>query len=349
MAAPGHIRVIILAGGRDFGRDLLAADLPTALWPVVGKPALQRLLDSLADQGIGDVVVCSNGQSSIFAESVQPDRHMKVQFLEETLPVGTAGAVRDAGRNEKSALFIVFPASMVAEPNLEMLLDAHSSGQCGLTVMFNPGNANTKEIGEASGIYVCSSDILKHIPSGGYCDIKEGLIPEMVRAGKGVHAAALTNHAGNFRDRRGYLCAVGDYLECVEKADVEVRNYEQKDSQNVWIASSASVHSTARVCGPVVIMDGAEVSHGAVILGPTVLGSDVKVGVDAVVVASVVWDGARLGPNCRVQRSLIGCGAVVRPGSSVQEKSLSPPGALGACGGDGVLKKSINRKWRWRR
>ena len=54
MAAPGHIKVIILAGGRDFGRDLLAADLPTALWPVVGKPALQRLLDSLADQGVGD-------------------------------------------------------------------------------------------------------------------------------------------------------------------------------------------------------------------------------------------------------------------------------------------------------
>jgi len=74
VTAPGHIKVIILAGGRDFGRDPLAVDLPTALWPVVGKPALQRLLDSLADQGVGDVVVCSNGQSSILAESVQPDR-----------------------------------------------------------------------------------------------------------------------------------------------------------------------------------------------------------------------------------------------------------------------------------
>ncbi len=344
MAAPGHIKVIILAGGRDFGRDLLAADLPTALWPVVGKPALQRLLDSLADQGVGDVVVCSNGQSSILAESVQPDRRMKVQFLEETLPVGTAGAVRDAGRSEKGTLFIVFPASMVAEPNLEMLLDAHSSGQCGLTVMFNPGNANTKEIGEASGIYVCGSEVLKHIPSEGYFDIKEGLIPEMVRAGKGVHAAVLPNHAGNFRDRREYLCAIGDYLEYVRKPALDSIISEQKDSQDVWISSSAGVHSTARVCGPVVIMDGADVSRGAVILGPTILGSNVEVGVDAVVIGSVIWDGARLGPNCRVQRSLIGGGVVVRPGSSVREKSLSPSGVLGACGRDGVLKKSIKKK-----
>ena len=323
MAAPGHIKGVILAGGSDFGRDLLATDLPTALWPVVSKPALQRLLDSLADQGIGDVVVCSNGQSSILAESVQPGSRMEVQFLEETLPVGTAGAVRDVGRNEKDALFIVFPASMVATPNIEALLDAHSSGQCDLTVMFNPGNANTKEIRDASGIYVCGSEVLKHIPGGGYFDIKEGLIPEIVRAGEGVHAEVLPNHAGNFRDRRGYLCAIGDYLECVEKTDIDANNCEQRDSQNVWIASSAGVHSTARVCGPVVIMDGAEVSRGAVIIGPTVLGSDVKVGVDAVVIGSVVWDGARLGPNCQVRQSLVGRRAVVRAGSSVQEKSLS--------------------------
>lgn len=344
MAATGHIKVIILAGGRDFGRDLLASDLPTALWPIVGKPALQRLLDSLADQGVGDVVVCSNSQSSILAESIQPDRRMKVEFREEALPVGTAGAVRDVGRNEKDALFIVFPASMVSTPNLEVLLDAHSSGQCDLTVMFNPDSAKTKEIGEAGGIYVCSSEVLKHISSGGYFDIKEGLIPEMVRAGKGIHAASLPNHAGNFRDRREYLRAIGDYLECVENPDAEARTYKQKDSQNVWISAGARVHSTARVCEPVIIMDGADVSQGAVILGPTVLGSDVEVGVDAVVVGSVVWDGAGLGRNCRVQRSLIGRGAVVRPNSLVQEESVSSPRALGACRGNGVLKRSIKNK-----
>ena len=50
MAALSHIRVIILAGGRDFGRDLLAADLPTALWLVAGRAVLEPLLVSFPRQ-----------------------------------------------------------------------------------------------------------------------------------------------------------------------------------------------------------------------------------------------------------------------------------------------------------
>lgn len=338
MAADSRIRVIILAGGRDFGRDLLAADMPTALWPVLGKPALQRILDSLADQGISDVVVCSNGESSLLAESVRTDDRMKVEFLEEALPVGTAGAVRDAARTAgKDALFIVLPANMVAAPNVKMILDAHCSGQCELTVMLNPEVAGANKVREASGIYVFGANTLKHIPDRGYFDIKERLIPEMVRAGKQVHGAVLPNHAGNFRDRREYLCAIGDYLEYVRKPPLDSIICEQKDSQGVWISSRATVHSDARLCGPAVIMDGADVSRGAVILGPTVLGTDVQVGADAVVIGSVVWDGAILGPNCTVQRSLIGCRAVVGPGSAVLEKSVPS-------GGDGVLKRSIKKK-----
>jgi len=33
------IKVVVLAGGRDFGRCPLASQLPTALWPVAGVAA----------------------------------------------------------------------------------------------------------------------------------------------------------------------------------------------------------------------------------------------------------------------------------------------------------------------
>jgi NDP-sugar pyrophosphorylase family protein len=44
-------KAIILVGARDFGRCPLASRLPTALWPVLGRPVLDRLLSNLADQG----------------------------------------------------------------------------------------------------------------------------------------------------------------------------------------------------------------------------------------------------------------------------------------------------------
>jgi exosortase len=331
------MKAVILAGGCDFGRSELTASLPTALWPVAGKPALERLLDSLAEQGMAEAVVCSNGQSSMLAESHVPPLScqskkagpMKVEFRDETLPVGTAGAIRDAARGDKESVFFIFPAAIVCPPKIEVLLSAHRQGESNLTVMFNPGCGPTprgesdQAVGDACGIYVCSGSVLEHIPKAGYCDIKEGLIPEMLRAGKTVHAAVLPNHAGNFRDRREYLDAIGDCLQKGALPETDLKNCERKGSQNVWIGADVRVHSTARICEPVIIMDGVSVADGAVIIGPAVLGRNVSVGKDAVVAGSVIWDGAHLGPNCRVQRCLIGRGAVVRPNAVLEEESVS--------------------------
>jgi len=316
------IKAVILAGGSDFGRCRLAASLPTALWPVAGRPVLERLLVSLADQGLSRAVVCSNGGNSLLAESIRPDGRLKVEFVEDTLPVGTAGAIRNTGRGDKDALHIVFPAGMVSPPKVDELLEAHRRGRCELTVMFNPGNGNQETMGEACGIYVCQGDVLEHIPKDGYFDVKEGLVREMVRVGKAVHAAVLGAHAGNFRNRPEYLRAVADYLECVEKPTTDVGPCEQQGSQSVWIAAGATVHSTAKICEPVIIMDGADISEGVVILGPTVVGSKVSIDRDAVVAGSVIWDGARLGPSCMVQRCLVGRGAVVRRNRVVQDAKV---------------------------
>jgi len=323
MRSENIIKAIILAAGCDFGRCQLAGRLPAALWPVAGRAVLERLLVYLADQGIGRAVICSNGGASLLAESIQVDGRMELEFLDESLPVGTAGAVRDAAGSERDGLFLVFPASVVCPPKIDVLLSAHRRGHCDLTVMFNPADQNGRAMGEACGIYVCNGAVLELIPKAGYFDIKEGLIPEMLRVGKGVHAAVLPQHAGNFRDQREYLDAVGNYLQSGAGPNADLRTCEQRDSQNVWIAASAKVHSSARIYEPVVIMDGASVSDGAVIIGPTVLGSNVNVGKDAVVVNSVVWNGAQLGPNCRVQRCLVDYQAIVRPNTIVQEESKS--------------------------
>jgi len=292
---------------------------------------------------MAEAVVCSNGQGSMLAESVrvpllscksEKAGRMKAEFQDEALPVGTAGAIRDAARGDKESLLFIFPAAIVCPPKIDVLLSAHRQGESDLTVMFNPGCGSGRAVGDACGIYVCNGSVLEHIPKAGYFDIKEGLIPEMLRSGKTVHAAVLPNHAGNFRDWREYLNAIGDCLQKGVLPETDLKNCERKGSQNVWIGADVRVHSTARVCEPVIIMDDVGVADGAVIIGPTVLGRNVSVGKDAVVVSSVIWDGARLGPNCRVQRCLIGRGAVVRPNAVLEEESVS-------FRRDGVLMGSI--------
>jgi len=345
-----QIKAIILAGRRDFGRCPLASRLPTALWPVAGKPVLEHLLTSLADQGIKQATICYNGDVSLLAESIHADDRLELSFLDEPLPAGTAGCIRDATDDETDALLLVFPASVIHPPEIEVLIKAHSDGQSDLTVMFNPGCGNNKSDSEPAGIYVCEAGILEHIPEAGYFDIKEGLIPELLRAGKTVHAARLPSQAGNFRCRQEYLHAIAHYLGGPRKLDGDLKPSNGADSQTVWIAANAKVDTTARIYGPTVIMDGACVSNGAVIIGPTIVENNVTIGKDSVVVNSVLWEGARVGPNCQMQLCVLDHSATLRANTVVEEQSIAfkPEGMVERLASQ-VLKVVQNNAGRFRK
>ena len=325
------MRAVILVGSRDFGRCPLASRLTTALWPVVGRPVLERLLTHLANQGIRHVVVCDSEGGPLLAESISADTRLELTFFDEPLPVGTAGCLRNAASADADTLLFVFPASVVCPPEIEMMIRAHSDGRSDLTVLLNPSHGSGEHMGQPSGIYVCDPRVLERIPEAGYADIKEGLIPEMLRAGETVHAATLPEHAGNFRDRQGYLYAIANYIEHASEPELDLKCREGTASQNVRVAASAKIDPTARILGPVVVMDGASISSGAVVLGPTVLGRNVAVGEDSVVVNSVVWDDAQIGSNCGIRRCVIDRHAAVRANTVLEEKTIAfkPKGVLG--------------------
>ncbi|MCJ7675389.1 MAG: hypothetical protein MUO33_09585, partial [Sedimentisphaerales bacterium] len=66
-----RITAVILVGDCDFGGHHVATRLPPALWPVGQKTVLERLLDYLAEQGIGKAVICSCGLGTLLAEPLR--------------------------------------------------------------------------------------------------------------------------------------------------------------------------------------------------------------------------------------------------------------------------------------
>lgn len=329
-----NAKAIILVGNRDFGRCPLASRLTTALWPVCGQAVLDRLLTHLADEGIRRVVVCSGEESAFLTESIRGDDRLELEFMDEPLPVGTAGCLRDAVGSEEDKLLFVFPASIVSPPKISVMLDAHYEGRSDLTVFLNPGYGNGGNVGRASGIYVLESYLLEHVPEAGYVDIKEGLIPQLLRAGKTVHAVTSPEHAGNFRNRQEYLYVITDYLERAPGLEGNLEFFDR--STNIWVAPDVKIDPTARIQGPVVVMDGATISKEAVILGPAILGRRVSVGPESVVVNSVIWDDAHVGIRCGIRRSLVDYHAEVQAGTVMEDRAV-------VFRSKGILKDSFDR------
>lgn len=162
MVGKNIVKAVILAGNCDFRRCPVETHLPAALWPVAGKPVLERLLAHLANQGIKQVKICHNADNLQLKQSIHIDNRLEVEVLAEPLPVGTAGCIRDATRDETDAVFIVFPAAIISPPKIDVLLEAHRKGNCDLTIMLNPADGNSQLTGQASGIYICNPSILQH-------------------------------------------------------------------------------------------------------------------------------------------------------------------------------------------
>jgi len=318
-----NVKAIILVGNRDFGRCPIASRLPTALWPIAGKSVLERLLSHLADQGIKQAGVCGNDASSLLDKINFTDDRLELSFFDESLPVGTAGCIRGAAGDGNEELLIIFPSSIAFPPEIDVLIKAHRKGQSDLTVMLNPNRRDNTDVSEASGIYVCNADILKHIPKAGYFDIKEGLIPKMLHTGRMVHTATLPYHVGNFRNRQEYLYAVSNSLVNVPELNRDLKPLKSSVSRDVWLAENVVIDPEAKINGSVVIMDGAAISSGTVVLGPTILGKDVTIDNNSVVINSVLWDGARVGSNCKIRKCVVDYRGVVRDNIVAEDKSVS--------------------------
>ncbi len=333
-----EVRVIILAAGRDFGRCPIASRLPALLWPVAGEFTLKRLLLRLASQGIRHITICSNGDSSLLEKAVDIEniRTLDVCFLEEPLPVGTAGSIRDAVNGKTDELVAVFPANMMRPPDISLLIAAHREQGADLTVAFNPASENDKIRGEASGIYVCNSSVLEHIPAVGYYDIKESLIPELLRAGKHVRYSVLPHSTGNFRDWQGYLDTISNYIENMAETDIDLKTCERNGLRVVWKGPDVITEPGTRIYGRVVLLDGVHIETGAVIFGPTILGRNVSIGEDSIVASSVIWDDSQIGKNCEIQRCLVDYNVIV-PDNSVAGGNCIPSETKGS------LKRSITR------
>jgi len=314
-----NVKAIILAGGRDFGRDTLASRLPMVLWPLLSKTVLAQLLEHLGRQGIKETVICSNGDSELLRRAVEQIPGMQLTFSNEELPLGTAGSMRDVMAADSNKLFLVFQGAIVSPPDIERLIRDHQEAQADFTVALNPDYCDGALEGQAAGIYVCEPTILEFLPQEGHFDIKEGLIPRLVRAGKQVRGSRLVRCVGSFRDKDEYLSAVGDYLENMNPTEWDL---SRRHGQAIWQGLDAKVDATVRLYGPVVVLPGATVEENTVIFGPTVLGRNVFVGRNSVIVNSVLWDDSQVGADCNLHRALLDRHSRVPSGSVIEDRSV---------------------------
>jgi mannose-1-phosphate guanylyltransferase len=324
------VRGIVLAGGYERG-EFFDGLFPRPLAPVAHAPLICYTLRWLGGQGVSNVTVCANSaarrvRSRACSHCYAPSRSllgcrqassMRVEHLEDWMPRGAAGCVRDAAIRTDARTFVVVDGTSVPLVDLGGLLETHRVCQAAVTVVayHDPSLGNNGRGLRPSGAYVFDRRVLDHIPDTGFQDIKEGLIPRLYRAGERV-----VTHIAHGASPR--MVSAGSYLALnqwmVERVcGAPEPPAEHRRMSEALVHESASVSPGARLVGPVLIGPGTSVEASSTVLGPTSIGAGCVVGAGAVVSRSAIWEDCVVGEEALVDRCLLADGVSVAPRTSV--------------------------------
>ncbi|MET0239900.1 MAG: HAD-IIIA family hydrolase [Sphingobium sp.] len=208
------MKVVILAGGK--GTRLGLTDRPKPMVLVSGTPLLERQVEVVRGCGftdlifltghLGEVIEAHFGDGSAFG--------VNITHVRESVPLGTAGALRDARHLLSDGPFIILYGDTLLDVDLAHLADYHRQSGAAGTVFAHPNDhphdSDVVDVDEdgrilrlmakphapdvllpnlvSAALYVLDPVALDHIVAEGASDIAHHLFPAMLDAGLGLQA-----------------------------------------------------------------------------------------------------------------------------------------------------------------
>ncbi|MHC4065552.1 MAG: sugar phosphate nucleotidyltransferase [Planctomycetota bacterium] len=306
---PSGVRGIVLAGVHAWGGCAFEQLVARPLLPVAARPLIWHILLWIRRGGVVETTVCGNSDTSILRRSLGNGSALDLSlgYCEDVMPRGPAGCARDAALEIDAETFLVVDGTVLPCIDLAALLAAHAEGKAAVTMVVSPAESTGGRSGEAQepiGIYLFSRAALEEVPSKGYQDIKETLIPDLYGAGKRVvtHVVA-SDSCRRVTDAASYLSVNTWALEMMAAHSEAPEGYSLVNG--AWLHSSALVHPAARLVGPVLVGAASEVEAGAMIVGPSTIGSQCTIGRQVLVSRSAIWDRCCIGRGAIVDHSIL--------------------------------------------
>ncbi|WP_436344528.1 sugar phosphate nucleotidyltransferase [Natronorubrum sp. FCH18a] len=329
---------IVLAAGEGKRLRPLTEHRPKPMLPAATEPILAHVFDSLIAAGITELtVVVGYGRNRVQSYFGPTYRDIPVTYVTQEKQLGSGHALAAAESTVTGPSLVVNGDQLVDRRIVEDVVEAHGEAddaaatigviqhgtvaEYGGVLLENGDSADSSrpvaEIVENprddrsyllnAGVYALEErafDIVRSAnPRSGEHSIVDGL-DALINGGEPVRGVL----------SEGIWIDATYPWDLLEVADALLESGERVESTT---ASSARIHESATIRGPVVIADDCVVGPGAVV-GPNVcLGENVTVGSNVVCEHSVVDADTRIGPNATLVDCVTGRGVRVGAGSTV--------------------------------
>lgn len=339
------MRAVVMAGGEGTRLRPMTANQPKPLLPVVNRPIMEHVLRLLRRHGIDDTVVTVQFLANLIRNYFGDGEElgMKMRYVAEEVPLGTAGSVRNAEEYLRDEPFMVISGDALTDIDLGDMIRAHRKRGAAVTIGLkrvpNPlefGIVILDEEGRVqrflekptwgqvfsdtvnTGIYIMEPEVMDYIQPGEVVDFSADVFPRMLNDGYPLYGYVTEGYWEDVGTHESYLRAQADVLS--GKVDVDIDGFEV--SPGVWVAEGAAVASDAVLNGPLYVGDYAKVESGAELREYTVLGSNVVVRSEAFLHRAVVHDNCYIGASANLRGCVLGKGTDIMSRARLEEGSI---------------------------
>jgi mannose-1-phosphate guanylyltransferase len=331
---------VILVGGEGTRLRPLTSTVPKPVVPLVDRPFIVYMLEWLRRHGVDDVIL-SCGFLATSVRNVLGDGSqygLRIRFVEEPDPRGTAGALKYA-EDLLEERFLMLNGDVLTDIDLSAQIAQHeatgATGTLALVPVPDPsayGLVRLHEDGQVSeflekppadqidtnlisaGAYVLERSILDLVPADKPVSIEREVWPRLV--GEGLYGFVADAYWLDIGTPERYLQGTFDIIE----GNVATAVAERMGGGFLSVSGDAVVDG--RVVPPAVVERGVRIAQGAHVGSLVVLGDGVTVGRGSTVERCVVLQGTEIGEDCVLRDCIVG------PGVRIGDRSQVLDGAV---------------------
>lgn len=331
---------LVFAGGE--GKRFAPFVTNKVLVPIAGKPLVQRVVESLINAGLQELVVVTNPQTEVFIKSLSYP-NVTITTVLQPQAKGQGDALSLAAPLIGTRPSLVVNATCYAEDRFyQQVVSRTDAGKPFIAAMereeYFPGGYVVEENGRAVSIVEkpepnARPSRLVNLVFHFFPNLQE--IAELVKATQTVRDDHYEQGLARYMVERevGIEKYSGTWHSMKTPLSVlEISEAVLSDMKDVKVHPNAKVDPSARFIGPVEVADGAQVMAHATVVGPAYIGVGVLVGQGVLIRNSVVEEHVQAGYGTEICRSYVGPGCKLHhayAGDSILEKDVRM--AQGSC------------------
>jgi mannose-1-phosphate guanylyltransferase len=353
------MKAIVLVGGEGTRLRPLTFTTPKPLLPIANQPFLERQLVWLADHGVDEVVLSMgylpDSFHAHFRDATGNDtyRGIRLEYAVESVPLGTAGAIKFAAEGIHERL-IVCNGDVLTDLDLSAMVEFHDARGAEVTIALTqvedpsafgvvptaadggviafvekpaPGSAPSDWIN--AGTYVLEPAFLDRIPPRLNVSVERETFPRLLEQPGRLFGYRSNAYWLDIGTPEKYLQAHADALRGLLGRPPTPGTREL--SEGIWTQGDATIEPGATLISPVLLGPGARVETGARVRD-SVLGAGAVVEGGAVLDAAVLHDGARVSHDCTIDHAVVGQNSLVKPDSVLDAQTIVGPDVTIAAG-----------------